>query len=116
MRKIKHWLNSHEFESRGEVNTMPSETVPDQTLSIREIMVRYSRGLPIDGAKVPIWEGEENDLPDPRTLDLAERQELAAEFEEEIRQIKKAHSKKQTAKKDEDITDIEAVQTNDTAV
>lgn len=82
----------------GEINTEPSLTVPDQTMSIREIMARYARGLPIDGARVEIWEGEDSDLPDPRTLDLAERQELAEEFTEEITRIRTAHASRKKQK------------------
>lgn len=98
MRKIKHWLNYHEFPSVGEVNDMPSLTVPDETMSIREILVRYAKGLPLGGAKVEIWEGEDNDLPDIRTLDISERAELAEIYTEEIKSIRKASKK---TKKDE---------------
>lgn len=68
--------NQWEFKARGQKFTKPSMTIPDQTLSIKEIISRYVRGLPIDGEKVPIYDGEEDDMPDPRTLDLSELAEL----------------------------------------
>lgn len=87
MKKIKTWLNFKDFAKDYEVNTMPSETVPDQTMSVSEILNRYARGLPIGGSKVPIYE-DDNDLPDPRTLDLAERQELKEQYTTEIQKIR----------------------------
>lgn len=91
---IKHSMNAHTFPKNYEKNTMPSKTIPDQTMNIRTILERYSRGLPIDGIKTPIWTGEEDDLPDPRTLDLAERQELAHLYKNEINDIKYRHYNK----------------------
>lgn len=60
-------------------------------------MIRYSRGLPIDG-KIPIFD-EENDLPDPRKLDLAEIQQLREEYEAELKQIKETQAKSEEARK-----------------
>jgi len=90
---IKHTMNANTFAKNYEFNTLPSMTIPDQTMNIRTILERHSRGLPIDGIKVPIYEGEENDLPDWRRLDLAERQELAHLYTNEIKQIKQKYSK-----------------------
>lgn len=64
----------------GERNTLPSKTVPDQTMSIREILVRYSRGLPID-TTVPMYTGEDTDGIDFRTLDISERREMIEAME-----------------------------------
>ena len=49
---------------------MPSMTIPDQTMSLRQILDRYARGLPIAGVKVPQFDDGEIEMPDPRTLDL----------------------------------------------
>lgn len=76
----------------GEINDQPSNTIPDQTLSIKEILNRYARGLPIGGQKFPIYEGEDNDLPDPRHLDLAERDELAQRYAEEMLELRRKHA------------------------
>lgn len=72
--------------AKGEVNNQPSETVPDQAMSIKEIMTRYAKGLPLGGAKTPTWD-EEDDLPDLRTLDLEERAELKLLYEAELAEI-----------------------------
>ncbi len=85
--KVKNSLNANEFEKNYRKILTPSLTVPDQTMSIRTILERYSRGLPI-GGRTDIYYDEEDDLPDPRTLDLAERQELAELYKNEINEVK----------------------------
>ncbi|QCS37364.1 hypothetical protein [Tortoise microvirus 93] len=63
----------------------PSETVPDQTLSLQEILYRHSRGLPI-----PSLSGtySDEDLPDLRTLDLSEIQEIKERNIDRIAQLR----------------------------
>jgi hypothetical protein len=80
--KVKNSLNYEYTQEKGEVNTLPSMTIPDQTMSIRTIVDRYSRGLPV-AAFTPVYEGEEY-IPDPKTLDLAERQELVEQIQQEV--------------------------------
>jgi hypothetical protein len=91
--RIKTSMNSNEFDKNYEKFKLPSMTIPDQTMNIRTILERHSRGLPIDGIKVPVWDGEDNDLPDWRTLDLSERQELAEHYKEELQSIKNRQQK-----------------------
>lgn len=110
---IKHSLNAKEFVSDGEINNLPSQTIPDQTLSVRELLVRYAKGLPLDGQRQPIWEGEDGDAIDPRRLDLAERQELEIAARQELAEIeerlKSKKVEKTTAKlSKEDIQDIQS--------
>lgn len=75
MKRIKNSLNATEFPIDGEKHFTASQTVPDQTMSMRQLLDRYARGLPLAGAKDPLYYGEE-DLPDLNRLDLAEIQEL----------------------------------------
>lgn len=109
---IKHSLNYNTFPKKYERNYMPSLTIPDQTMSIRTILERHSRGLPIDGVKVPIWDGEENDLPDWRRLDLAERQELAHLYTNEIKDIKQKYSKVDKIDENKDNVRVNVVESN----
>lgn len=73
----------------GEVNVFPSLTVPDQALDLKEILRRFAAGIPMDIGKVPIFD-EENDLPDFRKMDLAERQEWQAKFQAELDEFRAA--------------------------
>lgn len=98
--KIKTYLNRDEFPKNYKVFTMPSETIPDQSLTIRQILDRYARGLPLD-AKTPIWDenvDEDSYLPDPRRLDLAERQEFAENAKAELEQVKQKIAEKRQKK------------------
>lgn len=85
--RIKNSLSASKFEKKYQIFTMPSMTIPDQTMSIRTILDRYSRGLPI-GGRVDEYYDEDDTLPDFRTLDLAERQELAIQYTEELNEVK----------------------------
>lgn len=62
----------------------PSQTIPDQSLSVSEIMRRYSRGLPLGGQKVPVYEGDEDYFPDLSKMDLADRQQYLEDRKEEF--------------------------------
>jgi hypothetical protein len=86
--KVRNMFNAHEYKD-NEVFTEPSQTVPDQALTIREILKRYASGQPLGGSLEPIYEGDEGDGIDPRRLDLAERQELEIAAREELAVIEK---------------------------
>lgn len=64
---------------RNEINTLPSETVPNETMTIRQILERHVSGLAMPKERSPIYHDETEDMyvPDPRTLDLVDIQELA---------------------------------------
>lgn len=72
----------------------PSMTVPDQSMSVKEIMDRYSRGLPTAGHKVPIYEGE-TFMPDLKNMDLADRQTLYEAAKAELDEIKSKLNRKE---------------------
>jgi hypothetical protein len=87
MHKVKNSLNYEYQDQLGEVNTLPSMTIPDQTMSIRTIVDRYAKGLPVS-AFTPIYEGEDFYMPDPKTLDLVERAELLENVKQEVESLK----------------------------
>jgi hypothetical protein len=89
MKKFNTILNYKEY--KGQVNKQKSLTVPDQALSIKEIMNRFARGLPIEQFKPLYDENIDEDseyLPDPRTMDLAERQEFKEQILQEFDTIR----------------------------
>jgi hypothetical protein len=111
---IKTYLN-REFHNRNyEVNNEPSETIPDQSMSIRTILERYSRGLPISGERTPIWQqGDDyNDLPDPKTLDLSERQEYAELYQQELKDLKKSWKSEKKQPDLQKLSDISSEEQN----
>lgn len=97
MEKVKFRTQYNYFKAKGEEgekNFQPSMTIPDQTMSIREIMQRYARGLPLDMEKTPVYHGEDDEFPDMQRLDLAERQEVIEHYKNEFNEIKEKYSKK----------------------
>ena len=85
--KVKNSLNANTFEKKYKIFTQPSLTAPDQSMSIKTILERYARGLPV-GGRLDEYYDEEDTLPNPLTLDLAERQELVEQYTQEINEIK----------------------------
>jgi len=88
----KNWntiFNPHNIP--GEKYTKPSLVVPNEAMSIREILVRYSRGLPID-SKVPMYD-EEQYLPDVKHMDLADLQTMRENIAQEIEDKKQLLNK-----------------------
>lgn len=87
MKTIKNTLNAATRPKQYERNNGVSQTIPDQTMSVRELLERYARGLPISGAKQPVYHGEEY-VPDLNRMDLAEIQELKDNTKTRIDELK----------------------------
>lgn len=83
--KVKNILNAEDFPYKGEFNHMPSLTIPDQTLPLKELIDRFTRGLPVTSFK-PVYD-EDNSLPDPRKMDLAEYNEMRKNVALELKNI-----------------------------
>lgn len=71
--RYKTQANAHLFPSDNEVNKEPSKTVPNQTLTIAEMVKRHRSGRPIEGSSTtPVYSGEEL-LPDLSKMDLIDK-------------------------------------------
>lgn len=65
---------------------MTSITIPSQTMSVRTILDRYARGLPLEGRRNPqYYDGE---FPDIAGLDLSEIAALKRAAQEQVEQYK----------------------------
>lgn len=106
--KVKNSLNANLFESKGKKFTLPSMTIPDQTMSLKTILERYARGLPI-GGRTDEYYDEDDTMPDYRTLDLAEIQELRGE----VKTTFEKHSKKVINNVDNSVENSEGVEKTD---
>jgi len=98
---VKTNYNTEKHIAHGEVNSQPSKTIPDQTLSIPELIRRYASGQSLGGGRIPIY--EENDMLNGRpfaSFDLSEQHDIVRnaknEYQETIDRLR--NSKKQTAK------------------
>lgn len=104
---VKDSLNADVFPKDYEINVLPSVTIPDMSMSVREIMERHARGLPQTGVKVPVYDQLFDDddfspIVDPSKLDLAERQELKEQFEQELKEFEYKFAAREKAKAEEE--------------
>lgn len=100
MQTFKTPYNAKNFSYEDEeVNRLPDRTVPDQSMSIAEIMRRFASGLPIGGQRVPVYNGEDDDMPDLTHLDLADRQTILEDAAAELMEIKSRLNKKEQDKR-----------------
>lgn len=83
----------------GEINDEASLTVPDQTMSIRTILEKYSRGENFS-QKIPIFSEDdgENMGMDIRRLDISEIAELKKQNDEEIKRMQEELGNKRADK------------------
>lgn len=102
MNQVKTWLNREEHPETAKVFTKPSATIPDQTMSIQEILKRHAHGLPLGGTLEGLYdeEGTSQGI-DIRTLDLVEIQEMKLKTADFIKEKKEylENKKKQKEKK-----------------
>lgn len=101
MTRIKNNYNAHKFDSNYEINNGDSKTVPDQSMSLSEILRRFASGLPLGGQRVEFYEGEEDDILNginPATLDLAEKQQITDSIKEELTEIQIRQAQRKKAK------------------
>jgi len=110
--KVKNSINANSFEKNYKKFTQPSLTVPDQSMSIKTILERYARGLPV-GGRLDEYYDEEDDLPNPLTLDLAERQELEELYKFELNEINNKSRKKVINNVDNSVENSEGVEKTD---
>ena len=67
-------LSARLTKFKGEVNTKPSETIPDQATTPRELLRRYATGQPL-GFKntTPIYDDDDVDIPELYKMNKMER-------------------------------------------
>lgn len=102
-RVIRTWLTFQLETTDQETPEGESETVPDMTLTIPELLERHTRGQAIPIAGNAIY--SEDELPDLSTLDLTEIAELREDVQADIQRLSQDYQRildfeKQKATKD----------------
>lgn len=89
-RKIRNEFNfDPEIDIKGEINSMPSQTVPDQTMPLQELIARFTRGQEVRLREPVFSDSAEDDtfiLPDLEKMDFFERKELVETLKQDIQQ------------------------------
>lgn len=84
--------------TRGELKPalLPSLTIPDQAMTVAELLRRHSSGLPLMGSRVPMYDDNDDGTIDDSisginlsTLDLSEREALLQQAKELQERLKK---------------------------
>lgn len=91
---------------QGAINDGPIITTPDHSVSMRELVARTQRGIPLPSQRVPVY-NEEYVLPDLKGLDLTEIDEIKrnqAQNVENHKQILKGIEKEIKRRKTNDET------------
>lgn len=95
--KVKNIFSSSLFDTNYEQNNEPSQTIPDQSLTVKQILQRFASGQSLEGKTAYYDESESEEyFPNPNYLDLAERQQLQEDYKEELEDIKRRNKKQQT--------------------
>jgi hypothetical protein len=97
--KLRSPLTARYYPKNYEVNNQPSQTIPDQTMSLKTILERYARGLPIEGQfKDPIYENDPDAMGiDIRSLDLVDRENLKDQNQQRINELQNSLQAQQDA-------------------
>lgn len=91
----KVWLSGNSLDK--EVNTLPSETVPNQALSMREILHRFASGLAPDVQRPTEFS---DDMPDLRFFDISELHDMQKAARQDVKDIKDELQRRKTEKQD----------------
>jgi len=65
-----------------------SQTVPNMALTIPQLLTRYSRGLPLGGARTPVY-NDDPSIPDFDRIELTDYMDWMAEKKEQITKLQK---------------------------
>lgn len=102
--KTKKFRNAFDYDHTKEVNEfneLPSMTVPDMTMSLSEILKRYTRGGEI-ATLTPVYQEEDefSEYPDFEKLDALEKLQYAQEIKESINEFQNKPKPKPEPKPD----------------
>lgn len=81
---ITTWLNHQETGPQEEINNLPSQTQPDMTMSLEQLLVRHTRGQEVPTFEA-IYMGDEEYFPNPKALDLTDIQQMKENTADYIR-------------------------------
>lgn len=87
---VKNSLNAHLFPKKYKTVLGASLTIPDQSLTMREILTRYTRGMSLDGQREGLYEeeGMESNGINYKVLDLADLQRVRINNEKLMNELK----------------------------
>lgn len=106
---IRRQFNPEYKGSEGEINTMPSQTVPDMSLSIQELLLNHSRGI---HSEIKNYEGQYFEDEIPIFHDITEMVEHKQELLDRIKEVENDIKATRAAKIKADKAKAEKAKTN----
>ena len=88
--KILNKYSAQNMHFKGETFTLPSLTGPDQAMTIKQLIERFQRGIPLGGQREIEYNDGDDILNgvDPRTLDISEKFDMIDRLSSELLDIK----------------------------
>lgn len=111
-RLYNNYTKTFSIEEVGEFNSLPSETVPDESLSVKDILQRFVTGMPLDTLRRSAIFGDDMEQSDDEwnvhpanqfehdLLDLVEGQEEVENIKSRRKSKNATTNKNDDAKKD----------------
>lgn len=86
---FKTKYNAKRFPDQGEVNTEPSMTIPDQSLTVAELVYRFTHGQPLGGQRTPLYDDDQeiNYPANWEKLDISEKYQFMYERQKEYQDL-----------------------------
>jgi len=113
MKEIKFRTQFNYTQAIGEINKQPSKTIPDQNISVRNLLINHSRGLPMN-AQMNQGQFFGTDEPIPNFIDLTDPAAYKAELEHRRMVLDQQHkaekeqaAERRKAEKDQKQLDLE---------
>lgn len=100
MRKIRNSLNYSVSDQDREINDLPSLAVPDQALTVQQLLKKNQMGITTYNGQVPMYalgDDEFDELPDVKRLDLTELDELKQQNDAYIKEYRDNVQKQRAA-------------------
>lgn len=73
--------------------SQPSMTVPDDTMSLKELLNRQNNGMPLEDVKSPLFYGEDGEGINPATLDIEDKKYYIEKASAELKEIQDKYVK-----------------------
>jgi len=80
---VKTQYNNIALEKTYEQNNGISKTIPNQAMTVKELIARFASGLPLNLGKVPIYEGDDENLTDLDAMDRIELHNYVKDLKEQ---------------------------------
>lgn len=93
-RRVVNWLTY--TPPAGEVNTLPSMTQPNDVMSVKEVLDRFTRGLPLNSGDIGYYDDPDGmDMSDFDMMDKFEKEDFIREQREFVNELQRRYDEEQ---------------------